>query len=68
MHTSILELNQEEDTALAHRKPQVCAVGDHVPHLEQSVRAVGDHLLYCKPPVCVVGVHVLPESKKEHVT
>ena len=49
--TAILELNQEEVTALAHHKPKVCAVGDHSRH----------H----KPPVCFVGDHVLLESKKE---
>ena len=29
---SILESNQEEVRALAHHKPQFCAVDDHLPH------------------------------------
>ena len=32
IHTSILELNQEEVTAPPHHKPRVCAVGDQLPH------------------------------------
>ena len=53
IHTSILEVNQEEVTALAHHTHQVCAVGDHMPH----------H----RPPVCAVTDHVLPESREEQV-
>ena len=49
--TSILDLHQEEVAALAHHKPELCALGDH-PH-------------HHKPPVCFVGDHVLLESKKE---
>ena len=48
--TSIWELSQEEVTASAHHKPQVCAVGDHLPHHQ--------------PPMCAVGVDVLPEVMK----
>ena len=38
--TSILELNQEKVTAVAHNVPQVRAVGDHLPHHEPQVCAV----------------------------
>ena len=62
------DLNQEEVTATAHHRPQVCAVGEHVPYHEQSFRAVGGHLLRCNPSVCAVGDRVLPESKKEQAT
>ena len=67
IQTSSLELNQEEVTAFAHHRPQVCAVGEHLPHHEQSIRAVGDSFLSCNPPLCAVGDHVLLESKKEQV-
>ena len=67
IQTPTLELNQVEVTALAHHKPQVCAVDDHLLHHEQSIRAVSGHLLYCSPPVCAVGDHVLLESNKEQV-
>ena len=53
MHASIQERNQEEVTALAHHKTQVCAVGDH--------------LLHHKPPFCAVSDHVLLESRDEQV-
>ena len=65
IQTSILESNQEEVRALAHHRPHVYAVDEHLLHHEQSIRAVGDQLLHCKPPVCAVGDHVLLESKKE---
>ena len=44
------ELNQEEVTASAHHRPQVCAVDEHLPPHAQSIRAVGAPLLCCNPP------------------
>ena len=61
------DLYQEEATALAHHRPQACAVEDHVFHHEHPICAVGDHLPRCNPPVCAVGDHVLLESKKEQM-
>ena len=55
IRTSALELNQEEVTAIARHKPQVCAVEEHLLHHEQSIRAVGDHLQYCNQQVYAVG-------------
>ena len=55
IRTSTLALNQEEVTAIAYHKPQVCAVDEHLPHHEQSIRAVGDHLPYCNQLVYAVG-------------
>ena len=61
------ELNQQEATALARHRPQVCAADAHFLHHEASIRAVGDHLPHNNPPLCAVGDHVNPESKKEQV-
>ena len=61
------DLKPEEATRLVHRRPQGCAVDEHLHHHEQSIRAGGDHLLLCNLPVRALGDHVLPESKKEHV-
>ena len=45
IQASTLDLNREEVTALAHHRPQDCAVGEHLPRHEQSIRAVGDPAL-----------------------
>ena len=37
------------------------------PANERHVCAVGEHLLHLEPPVCAVGDHSLLDSKKEHV-
>ena len=55
IQTFNLELNQEEVTALAHHRQQVCAVGDQL------------LCCSCTPPDCAVGDHMLPESKKDQV-
>ena len=51
--------NQEEATTLAHHKPQVSAVDDHLLNHEQSICAVGDHVVRWNPSVCAVDDHVL---------
>ena len=55
IQTSTLELNQDEVTALAHDRPEACAVDEHLLQHDQPTRAVGDRLPHHKPPVCVVG-------------
>ena len=60
-------MNEEEVTAQAHQKPQVCAVREHLPDVQQPACAVGDHLHHHEPPVSAVGYHLLLESKKQQV-
>ena len=49
IQTSTVELHQEEVTALAHHRPQICEVDEHLRHHGLSIRTVGDHLPSCNP-------------------
>ena len=44
-NSDTIELNQDKVSALAHHRPQVRAVADHLLFHEQSSRAVADHVL-----------------------